>query len=519
MTMQRVDELGSVTYTHRYVSMKRLTWMTMAITSLMGLLYFVVGFPPAFDTFSEKMYFHAIGIGLAALAAYLIIGTFELERFEPPLDLPISYRAFGAVISAALGGLVFLFPSVSRALPHVGMLLFICAFLLILDVGGALLIELLVLPRKLAGAYRSESHNPVQYLARLLPLSKADLHAYRGGSLGYWLTLSAVASFFIAEIIGFVNLWVRELGPSIFGRYMSWLGLGRKGFLDATLDPHSHMIALALMAGIVGVASVRFRLLDEGSSVRRWLAKIGLGIAIVGVIGTTVVLAAVAFLNYEPPTLFAGGPDAVNGMAGDDVVMTVILLGALVVSLALVWERAARRDAVTVLFAVTWLAILLVNAVAGFYIELHENVFQGSGAAKDASFAAAHPITGIFLLPAIAIGLLLVSYYRIDGRARRVAAWAFGTGLVAAVGGTTLWTFADPSKEGAAFWIYIAGLVVSYLAVVFAALAIRAAAVHRYERSVPPSTVPLITRTAPIVVPRRQVARHPVSVGNGRSRA
>ncbi len=517
--MERVDELGSVTYTHTYMSMKRLTWMTMAITSVMGLLYFVVGFPPAFDTFYEKMYFHAIGIGLAALAAYLIIGTFDLERHEPPLDLPMSYRAFWAVILAALGGLVFLSPSVSNALPHVGMLLFICAFLLILDVGGALLIELVVLPRKLAGTYRSESHNPVQYLARLLPLSRADLHAYRGRSLGYWLTLSAVASFFIAEIIGFVNLWVRELGPSIFGRYMSWLGLSRKGFLEATLDPHSHMIALALMAGIIGVASVRFRLLDEGSNLRLWLAKFGLGIAIVGVIGTTVVLAAVGFLNYEPPTLFTGGPGAVNGMAGDDAVMTVILLGAVLVATALVWERAARRDAVTVLFAATWLAVLLVNVVAGFYIELHEDVFQGSAAAKDAAFAAAHPITGIFLIPAIAIGLLLVSYYRIEGRARRVAACAFGTGLAAAVAGTTLWTFADPSKEGAAFWIYIAGLAVSYLAIVFAALTIRAAAVHRYERSVPPSEVPLMSPTAAITPPPGPAARHPVSVGNGRSRA
>src|ERR1700675_3822760 len=92
-----VEELGAVTYTHHYVSLKRLTWATMAITGMMGLLYFIVGFPPAFDTFYEKLYFHSIGIGLAALAAYLVIVTFDLERHEPPLDLPISYRAFAAV--------------------------------------------------------------------------------------------------------------------------------------------------------------------------------------------------------------------------------------------------------------------------------------------------------------------------------------------------------------------------------------------------------------------------------------
>src|SRR5437879_2381483 len=136
ITMLPVEELGSVTYKHRYVSMKRLTWMTMTITAAMGLLYFVVGFPPMFDTFDEKIYFHAIGIGLAALAAYLIIGTFDLERHEPPLDLPISYRAFASVTAAALGGLVFLSPTVNEAIPHVGMLLFFLAFLLIFDVTG-----------------------------------------------------------------------------------------------------------------------------------------------------------------------------------------------------------------------------------------------------------------------------------------------------------------------------------------------------------------------------------------------
>ena len=307
--MQPVEELGAVTYKHHYVSLKRLIWATLAITGLMGLLFFVVGFPPAFDTFTEKMYFHSIGIGLAALATYLVIVTFELERHEPPLDLPLSYRAFGAVALAALGGLVFLFPAVSRALPHVGMLLFIGAFILIFDVSGALLIELLVLPRKLAGTYRPESHNPIQYLSRLVPLSKPDLHAYRKMGLGYWLTLCSVASVFFAEFIGVMNLFVMEVGTSVLGHYISWLGLDRQGFLDATLDPHSHMIAIAIMAAAIGVGAVAFRAADAGTKIQRAVARVGLGLTILGVVGTSLILGVVAFFNYEPPTLFpsAGG--------------------------------------------------------------------------------------------------------------------------------------------------------------------------------------------------------------------
>ena len=87
--MQRVDELGSVSYTHKYVSMKRLTWMTMAITAVIGLLYFVVGFPPAFDTFSEKLTVSYLAIIFAAVSIRAAAVHRYARSVPPTQTLPV----------------------------------------------------------------------------------------------------------------------------------------------------------------------------------------------------------------------------------------------------------------------------------------------------------------------------------------------------------------------------------------------------------------------------------------------
>lgn len=467
------EELGVVTYVHKYLfSIRFLTAATLAIVAVMGGLYFLVGFPPAFDTYYEKMYFHAIGIGLAALAVYLVIHVFKLQRFEPPIDFPMVYRAFIAVVFAALGGLVFLNVSVSDALPDVGVLCFLVAFILMADVGGALFLELFLLPRKIAHSYSEQTSNVVDYIGRVLPISKPDRAAYAHSSVGYWLTLAAIASAFVAGMLGFINLWLRAVGPSFFSGYMSWLGLDTAGFQDATLDPHSHMMALAIMGGTVGVAAVRFGILDSQSRLRRNLAKVGGWISLIGVIATTLVLGAVALLNFAPPTLFASA-DGVNGMAGDDAVMAVIGLGAMVILVAIVLERRVWGNPLRLTILGTWLAAMILNVGQGFWIELHQDQFTASLAANDESFKVAQPMTGIFLLTALALVLLLIDVYGVNGRARRIATWTAALGLVGACVGTTLWTFVDPSTSGVSFGVYVAGAALSYLAILFGAFAIR----------------------------------------------
>ncbi|HYM84982.1 MAG TPA: hypothetical protein VEY67_12625 [Candidatus Dormibacteraeota bacterium] len=485
-TFDQPRELRAITFTHEYAfPMRRLAWWTLAIAAVMGALYFLVGFPPAFDTYYEKMYFHAIGIGLAALAAYLVLDAFDLETYEPPVDFPIRYRAFIAVAFAALGGLVFIDRDVFAALPDVGVLLFVIAFVLAFDVTGALLVELFVMPRKRAGIYESRSRTLFDYVSRLIPFSAADRATYSGLGSAYWLTVVSLLSALFAELIGFVNLWVRAFGPSVFGGLINALGLDASGFQDATLDPHSHMVAIAIIALVVALAVTRFGILRSESPLRRALARAGTWIAIVGVIGTSLVLGAVAFLGFAPPTVFASGPDGVNGMAGDDLVMTIVFLGAMVVAVALLAEPAVRRSGLRVTIVGSWIAMVAITVLEGFYIELNHVDFGqgGSLASNDAAFSAAHPMTGLFLMTILSVALLLVDFYGVAGFARRVTIAVGALGLIAAAVGTTLWTFVDPSQNGAVFALYVAGIAVSYLAVLLAAMAVRTAHTRGYERT------------------------------------
>jgi hypothetical protein len=486
LTASPLRHVEAIPLAHEHAfTMRRLAWWTLAITAVMGALYFLVGFPPAFDGYYAKMYFHAIGLGIAALAAYLVVEAFDLEAYEPALDFPVRYRAFMSVVFGALGGLVYLNRDVFASLPDLGVLFLIVAFVLALDVAAALLVELIVLPRKKAGVYDSRSHSIVDYVGRLIPFRPVDRAAYAGQGSSYWLVVVSIASVCVAMLIGFINLAVRAFGPSIFGGYMSWLGLDVAGFEGATLDPHSHMIALAIVGLMVAVVMVRFGVFDGTSVLRRNAARAGGWIAIVGIVLTTLVLGAAAFVNFAPPTVFTSGPNDINGLASDDLIMTVVFVGAMVVAAAALMSRQAWRNGLRLTILGSWVAMVAITVLMGFYIELNQVQFTGSLAANDASFAAAHPMTGIFLMVVLSLALLLVDFFGVAGRARRIVVAIGAIGLIAAAVGTTFWTFIDPSTSGTPFALYIGGIAICYLAVLVASVAVRPANILEAGHSTP----------------------------------
>ena len=487
--MATVDEIVATTHTHEYkVTFKSAVWGTIGATVLMAVLYGLFGLPPSFDSNYEVMFFHAIGIGIAALAVYMVIVAFDLRKYEPGLDMPLYYRALSAVLFGAIGGLLFLIPETQdlRGLP---MGFTFLGLLMLADAGGALFIELLLLPRKKAGVYTMNYElRPVPtqmgYLSRMLPVRKEDRAAYRHQPLSYWLILVSVGSAFIAGLIGFVNLWVMTFGPGLFSGYISFIG-GPYDILGNTLDPHSHEMALAIMAGVIAIAAERFGVLRT-AGVREKVAKLGLSVSLAGVVGMTVVFLAIAFSNFDPGLWFGQDP---NGLAGDDLVMTVIAIGAMIalVPLALTPReadhRSSWRDPVRLSLLGTWVAAVVISVIAAFYIEFNESVFSpdagGALAANDAVFGELQSLFGVFLLTAVSLILLAVDLYNVEGSARRLVGWVAGLGVLIGTAGAMLWAFVDPSTSGASFWIHILGIGLTGVAAVVSVVAIHAVPVPK----------------------------------------
>jgi cytochrome c oxidase subunit IV len=183
--------------------------------------------------------------------------------------------------------------------------------------------------------------------------------------------------------------------------------------------------------------------------------------------------------------VLASWPDGVNGMAGDDLVMTVVFLGAILVAAAIVADPRLRRDGLRLTIVGTWVAMVAITVLEGFYIELNHDQFGAALASNDAAFSVAHPMTGIFLMIVVSLALLLVDFYGVKGQMRRVVTAIGAAGLIAAAVGTTLWTFVDPSNSGPVYGLYIAGIAISYVTILVAAVAVRSAQTQGFSRPIP----------------------------------
>ncbi|HXZ90324.1 MAG TPA: hypothetical protein VEG61_04615, partial [Candidatus Dormibacteraeota bacterium] len=243
--------------------MKTYIWITLLATGIMSALWFALGtgpdpqgtIPPAFAFGWSDLYFHSIGIGIASLAVYLVIMSFDLDKYEPNIDFPMAYRATLATLIAAIGAFFYLRPVFHQYLAPIPLGLILVGLILLGDVGGALIVELYFLPGKLSDRYDS-SKNMLGMIPRWSCLP--NWSDFRKMDATYWLTFVTVISTFIAGMIGFVVFWLNyfvvDLGisPAIFTGYVGWIG-GGSAMLGYTMGAHSHVIGMTIILGVVAV--------------------------------------------------------------------------------------------------------------------------------------------------------------------------------------------------------------------------------------------------------------------------
>jgi hypothetical protein len=119
---------------------------------------------------------------------------------------------------------------------------------------------------------------------------------------------------------------------------------------------------------------------DQLSGAPRALAHVGVGSVAVGTVLMTLLSVASAFSTWAPPTWFISEPDGANGIASDDVITGVLVLGGgqLIIAALLfgrtVWVRQPLRLAA--LWA--WALSFATAVVAGYAFEMNEAYF-GAG--------------------------------------------------------------------------------------------------------------------------------------------
>jgi hypothetical protein len=288
--------------------------------------------------------------------------------------------------------------------------------------------------------------------------------------LPFWAAFLGAGSMLVAALMGHLAGWIMEFGafPAVIGDYARGLGVSVEDWTGALVGSHSHDMALAVMVLTLGVAAQQFGFgLLSGTA--RLIGRAGLGLVAVGTVGMTAVYLIMGSAAWEPPALFTS-PDGVNGIASDDVLTGVLVLGAgLLTMLAFAVASRDRRIALfghpTRLAAVwAWVLSFATVVVAGYAIELNTSHFGAGdpaapGAANDAVFTWLHQDIGLFLLPAMVLIMLIVERL-VARRHHGPIAWTVLAGTTITFIGGLVFVFVDPALRGSGYLLSTVGLLI-----------------------------------------------------------
>jgi hypothetical protein len=234
---------------------------------------------------------------------------------------------------------------------------------------------------------------------------------------------------------------------------------------------HSHEMAVAVMAIIVVLLALQFGY-GTSKGVSRVLATAGVALVAVGTVVMTAMYVTAAFTTWSPPAWFTSGPDGVNGIASDDVISGILVMGGgLLAAVALVAGRRLLRRPTLLPAAWAWLLSFATVVVAGYAIEMNTAYFgagdpKAPGAASDAVFTWLHQDIGLFLLPALVLVMLVVERLVNTSKNRPgIIGWTTIVGTTLVFAGGLVFVFVSPVANGPGYIISTVGLAVVGMAI------------------------------------------------------
>jgi hypothetical protein len=369
------------------------------------------------------LYWHgAIFIPWVTVLAVLAVMKFHLDQLKGIPGRLIRESIFiGGFFAIPIASVAGIFDVYDRFLFGIPLWSQIFAFLIADEMAIALIISMLIYPRRSGGGYLK-------------------------AGMPYYTVLIGVFGALIAAMMGHVGGWITWFGPSPqpVANYINGTMWPVTGYYNDTavqsftfnvVGSHSHLMLVSLMAGVVALAATFFGFYELWGRNAKRVANFGFAWMNVALLAALSIYVIAGVGNYQIPSFFVSATGAV---AGDDLTTGMVGLGAVFVLTGLLaYSRKGLattggpliRDPLFLSVVVAWITIYLVIPVTGFYINFHENFFQGSGIAFDDAFNRFHQDFGFFLLPALVTLVLALESFKIPFRARRYMGYLLISGI------------------------------------------------------------------------------------------
>jgi hypothetical protein len=278
----------------------------------------------------------------------------------------------------------------------------------------------------------------------------------------------AAASMFVAAVMGHLAGWMLEYGntPGLIDRYARYIGESRSDWTNNLIGSHSHEMVVAMMAFTVALAAQQFgyKTLEAAP---RLLARAGLASVAAGTVAMSGIYVAAGFTTWAPPPWLTSH-HGVNGIASDDIVTGIFVMGGGLVVLAAYALVGAgklaslRRQPVRLAALWSWTLSFATVVVAGYAIELDTTHFgagdpKAPGARNDAVYTWIHQDLGLFLLPTLVL-VMLAAERLLSRRHQRLIGTTTLTGTTIAFAGTLTFVFLDTARRGPGYIVTTIGL-------------------------------------------------------------